>query len=251
MTMEKERGMFIDIHHHLIYGVDDGAKTFEGTEKMIRQAVENQVHAIITTPHIIPGQEPFDFDAYKAHLTETREYLNAEGIDLTLYTGAEVLYTPSTPYMLSEGRVPTLAGTRYLLLEFMPDDKYDYLMKAGTTVAGMGYIPIFAHVERYECLKKTDQIRRLRDENDGLIQVNAGTVLRKQSFFRQRFLRHLFEDELVDFIATDSHDLPGRDNRMAAAFDQLATLYGIDTAHALTHGNAEKLLAHTGNAWIV
>ena len=236
--------MFIDIHHHLIYGVDDGAQTFEGTKKLIRQAVENQVHAIITTPHITPGQEPFDFDAYKAHLEETRQYLSDENIDLTLYTGSEVLYTPNTAYQLSEGRVPTLAGTRYLLLEFMPDDHFDSLLKAGNTVADMGYIPVYAHVERYECLKKTDQIERLRDSNGALIQVNANTVLRKHSFFRGRFIRHMFEDGLVDFIATDSHDLPGRDNHMAEAFDQLTVLYGIEMAHALTHGNAEKLLAH-------
>ncbi len=236
--------MFIDIHHHLIYGVDDGAKTFEGTQKMIRQAVENQVHAIITTPHVTPGQEPFDFDAYKAHLEETRQYLRTEGIDLTLYTGSEVLYTPSTAYQLSEGKVLTLAGTRYLLLEFMPDDSFQTLLKAGSTVAQMGYIPIYAHVERYECLKKTDQLEHLRDACGALIQVNANTVLRKHSFFRGRFIRHMFEDELVDFVATDSHDLPGRDNHMADAFDQLTVLYGIDMAHTLTHGNAEKLLAH-------
>ncbi len=236
--------MFIDIHHHLIYGVDDGAKSFEGTQKMIQQAVENQVHAIITTPHVTPGQEPFDFEAYKAHLEETRQYLDAEGIDLTLYTGSEVLYTPGTPYQLSEGKVPTLAGTRYVLLEFMPDDSFHSLQDAGNAVAALGYVPVYAHVERYECLKKTDQIQRLRDDCGALIQVNANTVLRKHSFFRGRFLRHLFEDELVDFIGTDSHDLPGRDNHMAEAFDELTVLYGIDMAHALTHGNAEKLLAH-------
>ena len=235
--------MFIDIHHHLIYGVDDGAKTFEGTQKMIRQAVENQVHAIITTPHVTPGQEFFDFNAYKAHLAETRAYIAAENIDLTLYTGSEVLYTPNTAYQLSEGKVPTLAGTRYLLLEFMPDDTLEDLLKAGRTVADMGYIPIYAHVERYECLKKASHIERLRDDCGALIQINANTVLHKHRFFRERFLRRLFEDELVDFIATDSHDLPGRDNRMAEAFDQLAALYGVDMAHVLTHGNAEKLLA--------
>ena len=235
--------MFIDIHHHLIYGVDDGAQTFEGTQKMIRQAVENQVHAIITTPHIIPGQAPFDFEKYKAHLEETRQYIAAEKIDLTLYTGAEILYTPSTVYQLSEGRVPSLAGTRCLLLEFMPDDPYEDILKAGQAVADMGYIPVYAHVERYESIKKADQLQRLRDKSDGLIQVNASTLLRKHSFFRQRFFRRIFEDELVDFIATDSHDLPGRDNHMAEAFDWLFANYGEDMAHALTHGNAEKLLA--------
>jgi len=234
--------MFIDMHHHLIYGIDDGARSFEGTEKMIRLAVENQIHAIITTPHITPGQEPFPYQTYRDHLAETRAWLDRENIYLELYTGSEVLYTPSTPYMLSEGKVPTLAGTNYVLLEFMPDDGYQDLLKAGKSVSDMGYIPVYAHVERYECLKKPDQLRRLREDYDARIQVNASTVLRKHSFFRQRYLRNIFEEELVDFVSSDSHDLPGRENHMAEAFDQLTVLYGIDLAHALTHGNAEAIL---------
>ena len=153
-----------------------------------------------------------------------------------------MLYTPSTPYQLSEGKVPTLAGTRYVLLEFMPDDEFKDLLSAGQAISALGYVPVYAHVERYECLKKADQIRKLRENYGALIQVNASTVLRKHSFFHQRFLNRIFEDELVDFISTDCHDLPGRDNHMAEAFDQLTILYGIDLAHALTHGNAEALL---------
>ena len=235
--------MFVDIHHHLIYGIDDGAQTFEGTEKMIREAVENQVHAIITTPHITPGQAPFPYEDYAAHLQETRDWIAKEGIDLTLYTGSEVLYTPSTPYQLSEGKVPPLAGTRYVLLEFSPDDTFKYLLDAGKAVAGLGYVPVFAHVERYECLKKADQIRQIREDCGALIQVNASTMIHKHGFFRQRFFNRIIEDEMVEFVATDCHDLPGRDNHMAEAFDQLTILYGIEVAHALTHENAEQLLS--------
>ncbi len=234
--------MFVDMHHHLIYGIDDGAKDFEGTKKMIAQAVENQVHTIITTPHITPGQEPFPYETYKAHLEETRKYLEENKIDLTLYTGCEVLYTPSTPYFLSEGKVFTLANTNHVLVEFMPDDEYADLLKAGRSVAEMGYVPVYAHVERYDCLKKPEQLRRLRREFDALIQVNASTVIDKHGFFRQRYLNRIFEEELVDFVSSDSHDLPGRDSHMAEAFDELTVRFGIDLAHALTHGNAEKIL---------
>lgn len=234
--------MFIDMHHHLIYGIDDGAKSFEGTMKMARQAADNQVDVIITTPHITPGQAPFLYDDYQSHLEETRAWLKEEGLDLTLYTGSEVLYTHSTPYMLTDGKVPTLAGTRYVLLEFSPDDTFKYLMDAGQSVAGLGYVPVFAHVERYECLKKAEQIRKIKKECGALIQVNARTVIRKHSFFKQLFLSKIFKEELVDFISTDCHDLPGRDNHMAEAFDRLTVDYGIDYAHALTHGNAEKIL---------
>ena len=116
--------MFVDIHHHLIYGIDDGAQSFAGTEKMIRHA-------------------PFPMEDYLKHLQETREYLDRENIDLTLYTGSEALYTPSTPYQLSEGKVPTLAGTRYVLIEFSPDDTYKYLTDAAGAEAldGAWYTP--------------------------------------------------------------------------------------------------------------
>ena len=234
--------MFIDMHHHLIYGVDDGAKTFEGTQKMARQAMENQVDAIITTPHITPGVEPFPYDAYLEHLEETRQWMAQEGIPITLYTGSEILYTHNTVYQLNEGKVPSLAGTRYLLLEFSPDDTFKYLLDAGISVAGLGYLPIFAHVERYECLKRPDQIYKLRRECGAQIQVNARTVIRKLGFFKQRFITRIIKDELVDYISTDSHDLPGRENHMAEAFDTLSAEFGLDLATALTSGNAKKIL---------
>lgn len=237
-----EISMFIDMHHHLIYGIDDGAKTFEGTQKMARQAVENQVDVIITTPHITPGVEPFPYETYMEHLQETRAWMAQENIPITLYTGSEVLYTHSTTFQLNEGKVPTLAGTRYVLLEFSPDDTYKYLMDAGQSVAGFGFVPVFAHVERYECLKKPDQVYKIRRECGALIQVNARTIVRKMGFFRQRFLHHLIADGMVDFISTDCHDLPGRDNHMAEAYDVLSDQYGEETADLLTRGNAQRIL---------
>ena len=74
--------MFIDMHHHLIYGVDDGARDFSGTEKMIVDAVNNQVDTIITTPHMTPGQEPFPYEEYQAHLEEIRQWLEKEKIGI-------------------------------------------------------------------------------------------------------------------------------------------------------------------------
>ena len=243
--------MFVDMHHHLIYGIDDGARTFEGTQKMARQAAENQVHIIITTPHITPGHAPFPYEDYKAHLRETQEWLEKENMDITLYTGSEALYTPSTPYLLSEGKVPTLAGTRYVLVEFSPDDTYKDLLQAGEAISSLGYVPVYAHVERYECLKKPDQLRSLRRNFGALIQVNAATVIHKHGLFRQRYINRIFEDGLVDLVSSDSHDLPGRDNHMAEAFDMLTVKFGIELAHALTHENAEAILSEavTENRW--
>ena len=236
--------MFIDIHHHLVYGVDDGAASFAGTERMIRQAVENRVHAIITTPHMTPGVEPFPEAEYRTRLEEIRAWIKAREIDLTLYPGAEILYTPSTPHMLAEGRVPPLADSSLVLVEFLPDCGFEEMENAGKSVARAGYVPVFAHIERCVCLKKPEQVRRLREACGALMQVNAKTVLRKRGFFRRRYLNALFENGLVDFVASDSHDLPGRENRMAEAFTQLCAQYGEGMARALTYENAERLILH-------
>ena len=234
--------MFIDMHHHLIYGIDDGAQTFDGTRKMIEDAVNNQVSRIITTPHITPGQLPFPYDGYRAHLEETRAYLAGRNIPLTLYTGSEVYYTPLTPDFLMDGKVPTLAGTQYVLIEFSPGDPFSYLIGALLRVASAGFIPVLAHAERYECIKKADQIRRLRGECNALIQVNAQTVIRRHSFFRERYLRRILAEGLVDFISTDCHDMPGRRNHMWEAFGRLKADLGEESARALTFQNAEKIL---------
>ena len=234
--------MFIDMHHHLISGIDDGAKTFEGTEKMIRDAVANQVSVIVTTPHITPGQEPFPYDDYKAHLEETKRYLKEQQIPLRLYSGSEILYTPNTCYMLMDGRVPTMADTQYVLVEFSPDDSFQYISDALSSIATAGYIPIIAHAERYDCLKKPDQLRRLRRDYSALVQMNAKTVIRKHKFFRERYIRRILREGLVDFISTDCHDMPGRHNHMLDAYERLKQDLGEERALELTHDNADRFL---------
>ena len=234
--------MMIDMHHHLIYGIDDGAKSFEGTEKMIRDAVNNRISVIVATPHMTPGHEPFPYDAYKAHLEETRRYLAERGIPLRLYAGAEILYTPNTCYMLMDGKVPTMAGTQYVLVEFSPEDSYQYISGALEHIAAAGYTPIIAHAERYECLKKPDQLRKLRREGSALVQMNAKTVIRKHRFFRERYIRRILEEGLVDFISSDCHDMPGRTNHMLEAYERLAEDLGEARARKLTFGNADRIL---------
>ena len=183
--------MMIDMHHHLIYGIDDGARSFESTVKMLREAVANDVEAIVTTPHITPGQ---------------------------------------------------VANTQYALVEFSPDDSFDYILRSVESIASAGYVPVVAHVERYDSIKKPAQLSQLRRSCNALIQVNAGTVVRKHKFFRERYLHKIFSEGLVDFVSTDSHDLPGRSNKLKAACEKLTEEYGEDLARALTHDNAERIL---------
>ena len=111
--------MFTDIHSHVIWGVDDGAEQKAETFRMLKEAVADGIGTIICTPHITPGVYEFPEEDFWAHFAEAEDYIRREGLPLKLYAGAELLYTDNTPRMLREGRVPTLAGSNYAMVEFI------------------------------------------------------------------------------------------------------------------------------------
>ena len=237
--------MFTDIHNHCIYGVDDGAHRFESTQELLSEAVKDGVHAIISTPHVTPGQEEFPFDVYERHVQKARDWLASENMDLAIYTGAEILYTSYTGNMLQEGRIMPLAGTRNVLLEFSPDDDYDHLTEAATAVGNVGYQPIFAHIERYMALTKLDQLYELQEDYNVRLQVNARTLLRKPGFFRKKYMYGMFTEGLIDFVASDTHHMEGRRTCLTQGFEALTSIAGRAAAEKLMIENPARLLAET------
>ena len=237
--------MFTDIHHHLIWGVDDGANSPEETFRMVDESVADGVSAIVTTPHITPGEEPFPAEVYEDHFSQTEAYIREKGYNLKLYRGNEILYTDHTARMLREGRILPLGGTRYVLTEFVPDDSYDRLIRAGEKIRQAGFVPIFAHTERYMCLKRTRQVRELKEEIGVLIQVNARSLLHKQPLLRRHFFKGLFEENLVDFIASDTHSFAGRQTCMSRAYEVLRSEQGEEYAERVFKHNQEYILKQT------
>ena len=234
--------MFVDIHHHLIYRVDDGAQSFEATQKLLRESYEDGVRDLITTPHVTPGEVEFPREKYLSRLERVRAWCASEGLDIRLYTGAEILYTNDTSRLLREGQIATLAGSRFVLLEFLPNDDYERLKKAARKVGSRGFVPVFAHVERYRCLKRVSQFEELREYLGVRMQMNASTVANKQGFFRDRFIASLIREGMIDYIASDSHDLGGRHTCMTRCYERLTEQFGQATADALMRENAMEIL---------
>ena len=236
--------MFIDIHNHLIYGIDDGPRTFETTQKMLVAACKDKVEQIITTPHITPGIREFPMQTYREHLKQAQQWCEENGLPIALHSGSEILYTDATARMLDDGRVPTLCNTPYVLVEFLPTDSYHRLTHAADELCGAGYQPIFAHVERYECLKHAEQIRELREQYQVQIQVNAGTMLEKMGFFRKRRLMKLFRENLVDYLSTDSHNLNTRKTCMRACRKVMREQFDKAQLNRLMHDNALDIIEY-------
>ena len=235
--------MFTDLHNHFIYGVDDGCADQESMLKLLFSLEANQITRLVSTPHITPGLEPFPMEAYRQHFEEAREMIRREGLHMQIYTGHEILYTDLTARYLREGQALTLAGSEYALIEFMPGETYERLCEAAQKLRNAGYYPVFAHIERYFCLSDIHRVEELKQRYGVRMQVNCSLFVRKQGFFTRRWIRNMMKNGLIDYVSTDTHDMPGREPSMGQCCDVLTKGYSADVARALTSCNADVLFA--------
>lgn len=212
---------FTDIHAHFIYGVDDGAKTREDMETMIDAAYADGVGTLVATPHQTPGVKPFAKSLFQQRVKEAREYCFQKQYDLEIYTGSELLYTPLLNQYSRENELQTYQGRSYILIEFVPSVSYREIDEALTNLKQQGYQIVVAHIERYECLAKRNAYR-LKDKHDVKFQMNCSTVIDSKGFIKDQKIRQWLKDQLIDAIATDSHDCRRRPTRMTEAYNVIA-----------------------------
>ncbi len=227
---------FVDIHHHLVWGVDDGAGTIEDSRALLIKSAEQGVRVIIATPHVLSGIEQFPYKKFREHFLELKRICKEENIPIKLLPGAEVFYTEHTLNMLLDKRIPTLNGTKFILIEFSEDVSWKSIEKAVRDLFNNGYRPIVAHIERYQAVySHRKQARILREETGVKYQVNCGAVINPRSFWQKRFLRHMFRERLIDAVATDAHSIERRPPNMLRAYKILKEKYGSEYAYKLTH----------------
>lgn len=234
---------FVDIHHHLAYGVDDGPKSLGQMKKMLRHAADEGIGTIIATSHATPGVQRFQLDEYRQALADARAYCTEKGLEIEILEGCEVLYTDQAPRLLSEGQIPTLAGTDFVLVEFSPDVKFSKLREALERLCCEGFRPVVAHVERYACLtSRPSRAEKLKEELGVRFQVNCSSVIRNKGWTVRRFIKHMLEEELIDALGTDAHNMSSRAANMKETYKIVKRKYGGKYARRLTSGSflAEK-----------
>lgn len=216
---------YVDIHSHFLYGVDDGAKTKTDMEVMLDAAHADGVTSIFFTPHVTPGVYPLKSKLIKKRLKEARMYCRSKGYEMDLFAGAEIMYTPALERFALEGRLPSLADTDTILLEFVPDISYKEMEAAVGMLERSGYDVIIAHVERYACLYRRHNAYRLKEKHDVSYQMNCSSILKGKGFLKDHRMNKWLKDEIIDYVATDSHDLKKRPPLMSAAHSLLRQKY--------------------------
>lgn len=238
-----ERNM-IDIHMHLIPGVDDGAEDMEMALVMMIRAKQQGISQIIATPH----SEVFRYSKEGGKIIFKRLVDTAAKVcpDMKLYLGCEVYcetgIMAEVLEALDSGRYPTMNGTEYVLMEFSQWVYPENTVACVEALVKAGYKPVIAHMERYKYLRDNmDLVDRFR-ELGALIQLNAYSLFDEMDESIKNWARRLVQERKVDFLGTDAHRTYHRPPSAAMGLNWLYENVEQEYADDLAWSNACKVL---------
>lgn len=224
----------IDLHVHILPGVDDGAADWDEARWMLRCAYGQGIRTVIATPHYSHRQDVGRLRKLAGQLDEEAKKIAS---DFTVYLGQEILYFDSMVERLKEGHALTMAGSRHVLVEFMPEVSYKKLYQAVRTVLMSGYYPIIAHVERYQALRDDRQMMELA-ETGCQMQMNyrslQGGIFDKNAKWCRRQVR----EGRIAFLGTDAHHRNYRTPEIEKSLHWLNGHVGEEELARITRENA-------------
>jgi protein-tyrosine phosphatase len=221
---------FVDIHCHLLPGVDDGAPTVDEALAMAEMAVADGIGTIVATPHQLGNWAKNSGAAIRAATARFQQLLDQRQIPLRVLSGADVRIEPDLPRKIRTGEVLTLADRRrYVLLE-LPHDVYLPLDGLLAELNAAGVIGILSHPERNHGILSQPGVLRPLVERGCLLQITAASLTGLFGSHVQRFAEFLVERRLVHFISTDAHGTKTRPPLLKAAFERATRLVGRETA---------------------
>lgn len=224
----------IDLHNHLLPGVDDGSRTVAQSIRVLAAFAEQGITAVCLTPHMLASEAatgpPADHDQAFAALRRAAPAVPA------LYRGAEIMLDRPLPDRVAETRRVTLNGTRYVLVEFTRLVTFQTAASALAHVVELGLVPVLAHPERYACC--TPEVVRRWRALGAVIQVDACTLAGTRS--RAQRAQALVAEGLADILAGDNH---GDERSLATPRDFLAGHDGTLQAQLLLDVNPAAILA--------
>ena len=210
---------YMDIHCHILPGVDDGAKNMEQSLEMLSVAYDEGCRGIVLTPHYERGRNSYKPEELDQIFSNLKSEAKKRFPDMELYLGNELLYEDGIVEDIKNGLVHTMAGTKYVLAEFNIQISYQGIYRAMKELTQARFRPIIAHVERYHCLAGHMERMEELEEMGIYFQMNAESVL--GSFFDEgvRWCRKLMKQEKISFLGTDAHNLENRAPNMREALE--------------------------------
>ncbi len=228
----------IDLHSHILPELDDGSQNLQESLAMARMAVESGVTAMAATPHCADDRSCDVHESYKL----LRQALIENNIPLKLFPGMEIFGTEDTLRLLREGRLFTLNGSRYPLIEFSFRSSGERETQILRSLCKSGLRPIVAHPERYSYVQNNPEILNQWHRMGCLMQVNRGSLLGRFGIRAQELAFELIERNFAAIVASDAHSSRVRTPWMADIQNILSQEFSPTHAQTLLQKNPGRIL---------
>ncbi|WP_339760453.1 CpsB/CapC family capsule biosynthesis tyrosine phosphatase [uncultured Hoeflea sp.] len=233
----------IDLHSHILCGLDDGAGSLDTSVEMARIAVADGITLMACTPHVTPGVYPNSSATILPAMDRLQGILGERGIPLALVQGADVHVDWNLPARLANREIPTLNGSRYFLLEptqqvFVPrlEDLVQRLLKDG-------FIPIITHPERSRWIGSHYEVVRRLNAMGCPLQLTAGSLHGHFGQQARDFTVQMLDDDMDCIFASDAHGVRSRTPELSGAMRAVAERWGQEAADQMFLNSPAIILA--------
>lgn len=233
----------IDLHVHILTGMDDGAHDNDISLAMAKLAVQDGINRLVATPHMMRGA----FDISKSTILTAVETLNEllrdNAVRLRVLPGAEYYLEPDLSQQYVAGDILSINDSdRYILVELPNSFIPDYTLRVFYELQLLGLIPIIAHPERNACLAGNPKLLKNFCERGCLSQITASSIT---GFFGRRIEKAVWNflaSGLVHVIASDAHSSNGRAPILSGALAEVERRWGRNFAMTLVKDNPERII---------
>jgi len=230
----------IDIHHHLIYGVDDGSPDLATSLAMVEEAARDGITHVVCTPHL-SDEYSYPQETIQERWHELRELVQGK---LELSLGCDFhMSVDNIHAALNDPLSFSVNGKGYLLIEFSNNTIGSSLFDAVYRLQCAGYKLIVTHPERYPAVHQKPELLAEWIRRDCLIQVTANALYGRCGQIPQMLANEMLQRNWIHFLATDAHRIDWRPPHLKRAYDYVANKAGQETAERLCVTNPAAVVA--------
>ena len=233
----------IDIHCHVLYGLDDGPENLEQSMELIRELEKKGVEKIIATPHYISGEDYVPTcEEIREKVEILRKEIEKENLKIKLYAGMEVYASHDTVERIKNKEILSLNDSRYILIEFPFELIPKYMTDLLFAMQLEGYTPIISYPERYCSDYRKSGLFNEPVDNGVLLQINLESIM---GFYGKRAKKQayrLLKDGMVHMVATDSHNLKKILSDRKLIEKKISDISGIENTERIMYENPQRVL---------
>lgn len=232
----------IDVHSHIVFGVDDGSKSIEQSIEMLQEANSLGFEKVIVTPHYIEEYYEMDKEEIAARIEILKEELEKVDCNIEIIQGNEIYITNNINELLENEQAVALNNKKYVLFELPLNAEAMNLNEVVYQILEKGRIPILAHPERYPFVQKDPNVLLDLIENGVLIQSNYGSIIGQYGKQVKNTVKKMLEHNMVHLLGSDVHRPRTVYTRIDEALEEIGKIVDEETLENITLNYPQQII---------